>query len=413
MLVRQGGAALVGGRFRECERLAARAAAAAPAEAAPRLLAAVVRREQGRAAEAEVLVRAVAAEHPDSADADALLAAVLTDLGRDGEARRRLDQLVGEPERLDRPGVAALAAETAAALQETAAAEALQAPLAAAAGNADSGGWYGSTERHLGLVCHLLGRWDEAEGHFRRALDANRAAGAPVLLAHTRRDYSALLRARGDDGDWERAVELLAAAAGVYRLLDLGPLADEAEAVLRRSQDPAPAGSGSGVNVLRRVPAGWEVVFDDRRAVVPNLAGVGHLAALLAADGRPVHVSDLVGPTPADAVAAEYRTSLAEVDARLGAAPSTDPALVALARAERDLLEGELAALSGDPGPAPVPAGGAVDRARRLVALRLRHAVDHLDAALPPLGRHLRRSIRSGTFCLYEPEGPARWKIGR
>lgn len=395
----QGAQVLLEGRFRECERLAGDAARLAPAEAGPALLTAVARREQGRASEAEVLVRAVLAEHPDLHEGHALLGAVLADLGRDGEVRRQLDLL--RPPLA--PAVAALVAEAAAALGSTEHAEASYDALAGevAAGGA---GWHGPPARYLGLACHVLGRWYEAEAHFQVALDASQAAGAPVVLAHVRRQYSALLRARGDDGDWEQAIDLLAGAAAVYRRLDIARLVDEAEAVLRRSQDHERTGPDDGPDRFVRAPAGWELWFRGRPAVVADVAGLGHIATLLAAAGRPVHALELVHPTAGD-VEAEYRARLAAVDGDLRAGTG-DPGAAALGRAEHDLLSAELDTLTAGPGPDPA------ELARRLVALRLRTAFDCIEGALPELARHLCRSIRTGTFCLYEPERPARWKIG-
>src|SRR5436305_2002656 len=77
------------------------------------------------------------------------------------------------------------------------------------------------------------------EGRLRSA--ERLAGGAPVLVAHARRQYSALLRARGADGDWERAVALLADAAAAYRRLEIEGLATDTEALLRRCHDPGPA----------------------------------------------------------------------------------------------------------------------------------------------------------------------------
>jgi hypothetical protein len=80
----------------------------------------------------------------------------------------------------------------------------------------------------------------------------------------------------------------------------------------------------------------------------------------------------------------------------------------ALDRAEADLLSAELSALAaGQSAPADP-----VERARRLVALRIRTGLDQIEGALPALAGHLRRSIRTGTFCVYEPERPARWMMG-
>lgn len=400
LLVRQGSEALVEGRFEESERLAGEAARAAASGPACGLLAVAVRREQGRAAEAELLARSLLAEHPGTEEGQALLGAILADLGRDGEARRQLDVLdVGAPA----PAVAALAAEIAAALESPEAASALLGPVAASAGV--FAGCHGSVSRHLGLLCHVLGRWDEAEAAFDDALRANGAAGAPVLVAHTRRHYSALLRARGGEGDWERAIDLLSDAAAIYRRLEIGRLAEEAEAVLRRSQDLAgPDDAAATVNVFRRAGAGWELAYGGRRAVVPDVPGLGHIATLLAAEGRPVHTVDLVG-SQADAMAAEYRSRLADVE---GQAVAADPVAAALARAERDFLRAELAVL----GSGRATAGDVGDRARRLVALRIRTGIDSVDDALPDLAGHLRRSIRTGTFCLYEPGRPQRWRMG-
>ena len=402
-LVEQGSRALLEGRFGECERLAADASRLGPDEAAPGLLAAVACREQGRAAEAEILVRRLLARHPAVEEAQALLGAVLADLGRDGEARRQLDLLEAW---LGSVTATLLAAEIAHTLDSFEHAEILSVPLEARA--AEFAGCHGAVARHLGLVCHVLGRWDDAERHYRSALDLNRAAGAPVLVAHTRRHLSGLLRARSADGDWERAVEELGRAAAIYRRLEIERLAEEAEVVLRRSQVlTSPDGSAaSAVNVFRRIPGGWELAYGDRRAVVDDLAGLGHIATLLAAAGRPVHVVDLVdGRALGDQVAEEYRSRLEEVAGQLTA---TDPVAAALARAERDVLAAELSLLNGAASSTAVEGG---DRARRLVALRIRSSLERLDDVLPVLARHLRCSVRTGTFCIYEPERPERWRM--
>ena len=392
-LVDQAEEALTHGRLRECERLAGQAAQLRPDEPAPALLGVAACRERGRAAQAEVLLRGLLTRHPDCAEAHALLGALLADLGRDAEARRQLDQVTATD---CTPAVAALAAETAAALMSRAHARVLVAPLEAHA-PAGAGGC-GSVARHLGLLAHTLGRWDEAEAHFRVALEVNARAAAPVLVAHTRRDYSALLRVRGEPGDWELATDLLSQAAAVYRRLEIGPLAEYAEAVLRRSHDGTSDG-GDAIHLFRRTGAGWELAFDGQRAEAAAGAGLDHIAELLAAAGRPVPALDLVD-AGAD-LATEYRARLAELD-RQGAG-AADPLATALAGAERDVVSAELA----------TPEDDATDRARRLVALRIRTALDQLDAALPSLGHHLRRAIRTGTFCMYEPGRPELWRIHR
>jgi tetratricopeptide (TPR) repeat protein len=407
-LVQRANQALLEGRFKECERLAAEAARFAPGDPRPGLLAVAARREQGRAAEAEPMARDLVAAHPDIAEVQALLGAVLADLGRDGEAGRQLDLVDVQTCSVE---AAALAAEVAAVVYLPGPAEELYTRLAPRAGELVP--TTGAVARHVALLEHILDRWDPAAAHFEAALQANEAARAPVLVAHTRRQYSALLRVRGDDGDWERAIELLTDAAAVYRRLEIDPLAEESEAVLRRSQDPGGDAAVSATPpVFRRTAEGWQLSFAGRSATVADSPGLGHVATLLAADGRPVHVVDLAlgsGASLHEQMVAEYRARVADLDAQLAGGCGEDRAAAALARAERDFLLAELAIVT-----AGAPAAGEVgDRARRLVALRIRIALDRLDAALPALARHLRRGIRTGTFCLYEPDGPERWTLGR
>lgn len=417
MLVEQGTEALLAGRFAECERLAAEAAGAAgPTDVGPGLLSAAACREQGRAAEAEIAMRALVAANPEDDETRALLAAVLGDLGRDSDARRQLEAIDLDAASLP---VCALAAETAAVLRLAPAARTLVSRIERH--SSESVGPHGSLARHLGLLRHVLGDWHDAAAHFDAALDANRAAGAPVLVAHTCRHLSAVLRLRGRDGDWDRAVDLLDQAADVYRRLDIDSRAEEAEAILRRSLDPA----DPALTSLRRHAEEWELAFAGESARVPDSPGVGHVASLVASPGRPLHALELVDnrldPRLCGQLVAECRSRL-----RVLAAQSTrDPVALSLAQAESDRLEAELAAVSDAPAQeipvrdapalwgAPPPPGEAetVYRARRLVTIRIRDALERIDDALPGLGRHLRRSVRTGTFCLYEPVAVEGWKM--
>jgi hypothetical protein len=45
------------------------------------------------------------------------------------------------------------------------------------------------------------------------------------------------------------------------------------------------------------------------------------------------------------------------------------------------------------------------------VTARIRDALRHLEAADPTLGAHLRRSIRTGRVCVYDPEAAVRWEL--
>lgn len=396
--IRQGTDALLAGRFGECERLAAQAVAADPGEIDARLLAVASYREQGRVAEAEILLRDLppARSAVDQDIALVMLAAVLADLGRDTDAARQLDLVdlgvVSLP-------ACALAAEAVAALRLRQSATTLQARLAPHAST--SVGFHGSVARHLGLVTHVLGDWSDAAEHFDFALRANRDAGAPMLVAHTCRHYAAVLRLRGRDSDWEESVDLLACAADIYRRLDIDVRAEDAEAVLRRSLDVADPGASPAVDgdVFRHGPSGWQLYYCGHSAQVADGPGLVDIAALVAAPGRPLHVIDLVGRPTEGVLAADLGAQCRSRLDELNRYSAPDPVAAALAQAERDQLEAELATLA-EGAPAAREMG---DRARRLVGTRLRVALEQIDAALPALARHLRRSIRTGTFCAYEP----------
>jgi hypothetical protein len=78
-----------------------------------------------------------------------------------------------------------------------------------------------SASRPLGILATELGRYEDAERHFRRAAGMNELMGARPWLAHTRLEHARMLLRRDGDGDRERAAELLAAAQAAYRELGM------------------------------------------------------------------------------------------------------------------------------------------------------------------------------------------------
>jgi len=80
------------------------------------------------------------------------------------------------------------------------------------------------------------------------------------------------------------------------------------------------------------------------------------------------------------------------------------------AAAERDALVDELAAITGLGGRAR-RAGSDTERMRKAVGNRIRQALARVEAVHPELGRHLRLSVRTGTFCRYEPDAEVRWEL--
>ena len=87
-----------------------------------------------------------------------------------------------------------------------------------------------------------------------------------------------------------------------------------------------------------------------------------------------------------------------------------DPARGSRAREEMDALVEALAGALGLGGRSR-SLGSATERARSAVTWRIRSAVRKIATVHPALGRHLENSIRTGTYCSYQPERPIDWDI--
>jgi len=192
-------------------------------------------------------------------------------------------------------------------------------------------------------------------------------------------------------------------------------------------------------NVFRREGDYWSVIFDGQTVRVRDLKGMRYLARLLADPGREYHVLDLVAaetgsgaqvdssqganlPRSAfgdagailDARAKDaYRRRLAEIEDDIDQARALgDAERASQADAERDFLVRELARAFGLGG-RDRRAASASERARASVTRAIRQAMARIGEHHPQLGEHLRRTIRTGTYCGYHPDprSPAGWVL--
>jgi tetratricopeptide (TPR) repeat protein len=90
---------------------------------------------------------------------------------------------------------------------------------------------YGAASRYLGLLAATMSRWDEAEKHYREALNVNARMGARPWLAHTQHQYAIMLLARGHSEDLERANSLLEEALYAAKEMEMASLAKRIEAI--------------------------------------------------------------------------------------------------------------------------------------------------------------------------------------
>ncbi len=91
----------------------------------------------------------------------------------------------------------------------------------------------GSTSRPLGMLATTLGRYDDAERHFTRALEMNARIRSPLWTSHTQYEYARMLRRRSAAGDREQARALLATACATASELGLLALSRRAAAEAR------------------------------------------------------------------------------------------------------------------------------------------------------------------------------------
>jgi tetratricopeptide (TPR) repeat protein len=270
-----------------------------------------------------------------------------------------------------------------------------------------------------GAVRLAAGELAGARHAFQTSVELWNLVGAPHQLALARAGLASTHRAAGDDVG--AGVELRAAGAASK---DSGAGSQDdrtAHIVGDLKREP---------NAFRQEGDYWFMSFEAHTTTLRDLKGLHYLARLLADPGREFHVLDLVasGVDPAAAHPAApdpelttsgwgdagalldtqaknaYRRRLAEIDEDLEEARlMSDSGRVIQAEAERDFLIRELSRAFGLSGQGR-RAGSASERARVSVTRAIRYAMGRVRQHDPPLGEHLARAIRTGTYCVYLPD---------
>jgi TolB-like protein len=259
--------------------------------------------------------------------------------------------------------------------------------------------------------CALSGDTASARRHLRRFLDAfqerigfGRAAepGEPLRwLLHVNPFR------RPDDA--ERLARGLALAG-----LEADPDQGRPEAVARSlPSDTSPA-------TFRRDGPLWEMAFGGVSVRLSHQKGFLDLAQLLARPGVEMHCLELAdrpaepaGDTPMldDRARRELKARVRDLQHEIDDADAAcDLGRAEAAREELDRLVEHLSDAVGLGGRAR-HLGSAAERARSAVTWRIRSAIRKVAATHPRLGRHLENAVRTGTFCLYEPESPTVWTL--
>jgi tetratricopeptide (TPR) repeat protein len=237
--------ALMEGRFEDAEPLIAETLAVGEraeswnAAVSHRLALFVLRREQGRLAElADVIERSVH-EYPSLRRFRCALAHLHAEIGREDDARAVLADLLArdlEHEHLDAEWVLSmvLLADPCAAVGMREGATRLYdllLPHEHAYAVAPVEATFGCAARALGVLAASLERYDDAERHFRGAIEIERRMRARPWLAHAQHGLADMLLTRGATGDAERAEALLVEVGSAYRELGMDAWAARAAAV--------------------------------------------------------------------------------------------------------------------------------------------------------------------------------------
>jgi predicted ATPase len=179
-------------------------------------------------------------------------------------------------------------------------------------------------------------------------------------------------------------------------------------------------GAGERPGVFCRTGEFWRIGLGDEVATVRATKGMTDIATLLRAAGREVHCLELMGGAVDergtgevldDAARRAYEQRVRDLQHDLDEAEgANDRGRAERARAELDAVVDELTAALGLGGRTR-RSGGSAERARSAVTQRVRATIRRIDDVHPRLGRHLRASVRTGTFCSYLPEEPVHWQL--
>jgi tetratricopeptide (TPR) repeat protein len=219
-------------------------------------------------------------------------------------------------------------------------------------------------------------------------------------------------------GDLEAAAEHFRAARAMHERLGAAGWLRLTETALSELLDRTPERQR---NEMRRREDRWRLLYDGEGVELSDSKGLRDLAALIAAQGRGVHVLTLIGqpqgapgadPVLDDRAKAEYRARLTALTTEIDQAEGWhDLGRADTLREEREALLQHLAAASGLSG-RPRRLGDQTERARKTVSARVRDALAKIDRIHPTLAAHLRGALDMGTVCSYSPMEPTTWTVG-
>jgi hypothetical protein len=179
----------------------------------------------------------------------------------------------------------------------------------------------------------------------------------------------------------------------------------------------------SNENALIRRGEVWTLSFEDGQALLKHSKGLVDLATLLANPGTEIAAATLMhGAEPAaapvgsddmldDRARSEFRARVQAIEEDSQEARSfNDLGRIERLEQERDAILAELRVATGLGGRSRKLKDPS-ERARKAVSARIRESIQRVAEAHPAAGEHFADSVRTGTFCCYEPKRGINWRL--
>jgi tetratricopeptide (TPR) repeat protein len=278
----------------------------------------------------------------------------------------------------------------------------------------------GPIARVLGAVAFAQGKTERAVEHCERALSLANRMAASAHCAWVQLTWGEGLAGTPGAREHLEPALVLGEKLGMPELVLRARSALGRGASARPPERLGPTPSPLPAFSLQRDTAGWSIQHAGRRFAIKDVRGLGMLAKLVESPERELHVLDLAAEPAPDGAAIDlgdsgelidarardaYRARIVELREQLEEAEQfADSARAARLRCELDALTDQIASAVGLGG-RERRSGSAAERARIVVQRRVREAIKKIADLDAELGRHLDWSVRTGTFCAYEPRG--------
>lgn len=243
--------------------------------------------------------------------------------------------------------------------------------------------------------------------------------------------------------DWERGKEVPPPQVSHLQPAAFKSQPSDTEQRPLEVPSPTPPPSSRTPNFLRPEGDSWAVSYEGTAVRLQDTKGLAHLACLLREPQREFHVFDLLAMTdgmptdslgtrkheaqilelssssefPSDAASPDqqartmYQQRLQDLREELDTAERlNDLGRVNSLQSEIDFLTGEFAAAYGT-GTYARKRNSDTEKVRKTITHRIRTMMSKIKKAHPSLWRHLHVSLKTGTYCSYNPEKPTEWDV--